>query len=189
MTNELCLPLQDLEPLKEIIKDSSEHYGHYRIEYYKYGTQVCVSQIAYEEERFNQMTEQELEIYSEGLDENQGLPVKHTYNAHVTITLSNDGTLHLNSIKVGETGKGYGNKILDWIENYAKSKGLKGILICSTESPVMNHLAVKRGYRPIYSTVEERIAFERELGFRHDLTTEIEYDDNGHVFGYYQLNF
>jgi len=179
-----------MEIFKEGVGDVKGHFGFGRPHYQFLDLNFSV----YEDDALNDLTKEELEAHYEQMIEESGNEfygevVRGEFSTHISFEVGNDDYLHLISIKLLEKGKGVGTRMVAWLEEYAKSQGFKGVLIRSTESEVMNHLAVKRGYVPVYNTVEERIAFGKQQGFRYDPNAVIKYDSKGHIFGYYQLTF
>ena len=179
-----------MEIFKGAVGDVIGHFGFGRPEYRFLDLHFSV----YEKDELNHMTADEVNAHYERMIEETGNEwfgeiVRPDLNAHISFEVGNDDYLHLISIKLLEKGKGVGTRMVAWLEAYAKAQGFKGVLIRATESEIMNHLAVKRGYVPVYNTVEERIAFGKQQGFRYDPNAVIKYDSNGHIFGYYQLTF
>lgn len=188
-------PTEHFDGLVEIFKDAiGDKKGHIGFGRPKFRF-LDVHYTVYEKDELNHMTKQELKEYydrmiEESGNEMYGETVLSEYNSHMSFEVGwEDDCLHLISINLFTKGKGIGTDMVAWLENYAKEQGFKGVVIRSTESEAMNHIAVKRGYVPVYTTIEERIEFGKKQGFRYDPNAEIEYDANGHLFGYYQLTF
>lgn len=71
---------------------------------------------------------------------------------------------------------------------YEKDNEYDGVLLRYTINEHMNTLAIKRNYKPIYTTIQERINFaNKENCVCKD--TEIKYDSNLNPYGYYLLKF
>lgn len=182
--------IKDLSGLKDIYLEDINGIGRLDVSDTSWmdgrteGNLIMIKQTVYEDENYNKMTDKELDALFLTLDENEGITINSKYNSHLTLEVGNDSFLHLISIEVFQKGKGFGNRVLEFLEYYSKENNYEGLLIRSTESVEMNTLCVRRGYVPIYSTIEERIEFGKKHGFRYR-QHELEYDKNGNLFGYW----
>lgn len=184
------LDINDFKEIFDILKDSVKEKPYFR-EYVYDEKCVGISQIVYEDDKFNHFSEEDWEKYEREFEEETGMEycgetLDKRYQAVLTVSITKyngESYMGLNCIEVGTKHSGYGSRILTWLEEYAKKKHFKGVIIRYTESKEMNLLALKKGYRPILTDGDEYLLFNKENNIR--LKGDWKYDENNNVFGYY----
>lgn len=202
LCGEKNITIDDLKPLKEIFIESTQEYGRIHIHDISYllaplinnerlpeihGKMIIVEQRVYEDDYLNKITDEEFnKLFNGNKDIYTQIPVKEEYHAHCILEVNKDDNLYITDIDFENCKQEYQTKILKWVENYAKSKGYKGVIIRTSRYPI-NNLVFKYGYKPIYTNDEEKVEFEKMLNM--DSKEKIKYDENGNPYCYWIKSF
>lgn len=184
------LDIKDFKEVFDILKESVKEKPYFQETIFD---EKCVGiiQCVYENEILNHFSKEDWEKYIKEFEAETGCEfsgelLDERYNAHLTISITkynNESYIGLNCIEVGLKHSGYGSRILDWLEKYAKENNFKGVIIRYTQSKEMNLLALKKDYKAILTEGDEYLLFNKENNTR--LNGKWRYDENNNIFGYY----